>query len=175
MARPNFTIAQILASVPDGSPRPKTLADGQVWDLYPALSGKLSLFWDVQSINGSLVNLSFSNPYNNNKDDTAMAVPVTPDPSWTWVCWAPGYGPAQSGIAQALQQALNNHGQPQQHPQGTVTYIPGPYATRSYFVNDVPTPKQTKRQVSMNGRDWVDYDKMNDPDPFDSYKHYRSV
>ena len=35
--------------------------------------------------------------------------------------------------------------------------------------------KKKRRQVSMNGRDWVDYDKMDDPDPFDVYPHKQEI
>lgn len=33
--------------------------------------------------------------------------------------------------------------------------------------------KPQRREVSTNGRDWLDYSKLHDPDPFDSYKHRR--
>jgi hypothetical protein len=36
-----------------------------------------------------------------------------------------------------------------------------------------PVQKKPIREVSMNGRDWVNYDKMNDADPFESYPHRR--
>jgi hypothetical protein len=39
----------------------------------------------------------------------------------------------------------------------------------------VNTGKPKKRQVSTNGRDWVDYDRLMDADDFELYAHRREI
>lgn len=36
-------------------------------------------------------------------------------------------------------------------------------------------PAKTRKQVSHNGRDWVDYRLLLDADPFESYEHRREI
>lgn len=80
------------------------------------------------------------------------------------------------------QASIHGNGLPcfctQMGPQATspvpnyVNYVPAPGAGH-WFKLDGDKPKSVKKWVSTNGRDWCDYSKMEDGDPFESYPHHK--
>lgn len=61
-------------------------------------------------------------------------------------------------------------------PTKTPSAAPGPLSTSGlWFLQEDPAPKKTTRQVSHNGKDWVDYRHLLDADDFESYKYRREI
>ena len=68
-------------------------------------------------------------------------------------------------------------------PQGLAGWLPQPAPAPAAPINMGPLmatetwtlPKPTRRQVSHNGKDWVDYRHLLDADDFESYTHRREI
>ncbi len=91
-----------------------------------------------------------------------------------------GYTKYDPALLAAINQAAINAAQGQQGPfyGGIMSWLPtGPapvYQTVIKLEED-PKPAKTRRQVSHNGKDWVDYRHLLDADDFECYAHRREV
>ncbi len=105
--------------------------------------------------------------------------------------WA---GPAKVGVWSWEQMGYDKENtapaQSVQTPSGLLSWLPapapasapaappnmGPLTSQTWtFTSTMPGPKKTRRQVSHNGKDWVDYRHLLDADDFESYTHRREV
>lgn len=95
-------------------------------------------------------------------------VPQTPGPSL-----------AQQAISAQAQQAVLNGWLGQLLPpvpgwlgQLLPPAVPPPVIQATVSIGK---PKNTRKQVSHNGKDWCDYRLLLDADPFESYEHRREI
>ncbi len=88
-----------------------------------------------------------------------------------------GYTKYDPALLAAINQAAASYG-------GIMSWLPNtpqpqilPNAGSWTFYNpgEVTKPAKTRRQVSHNGKDWVDYRHLLDADDFELYAHRREV
>jgi hypothetical protein len=98
----------------------------------------------------------------------------------TWIGYGYSKKTAVSGLAQTLaqQQAAQNqinYG----FGRGILNWLPYQMPAPQTIIKLDDTPpapsKKTRKQVSHNGKDWVDYRLLLDADDFESYAHRREI